>query len=778
MGITSEWTLQDIANWYDGKIKIPAIQRGLVWKPWQVELLWDSILRGFPIGCFLLSENCDGTYDLMDGQQRFNAIACAFSPLKDDSQSELWIDIDPDKLETTRFFWIKVTTIAHPWGFENNDECKVLSASKRRNALEKFGKTPHFNIYHDNEKDNLALSESFPYMAKVPIPLHYMLDACNDSTNEDDFAESILVKVKESNRNFAKNKLVYDKEKIKYFYPIFKKVKQYKVYSNVINVQNIDITDDRQEDASNLEILFNRLNRNGTQITADELKYSAIKAYWPEIRDKNNDLAQGLMPPERLVLIVFKLVLTEKNKSLKNEPSIKQIRAFAGDDSIKNLVNRKYELFKSYFEKINDLLGVDKTIDSTPIIVRSRIINNSPDLFFLLVFMASNSINLPQKENLRAFVFFIHFFVNNKLHKQITEGYIQNCYSSSPESFESFFYTQIASLVNKNFFIPAYKSNLRLDANTIQSSEKWFENTFSSLATQQIFNLIKYNREILLFAQRHFLNKNFDKFLSTSGKVWEDHNVPWDYDHIVPQEWIASQRGGTIPFCKQWLNTIGNLAAIPFEVNRSKSNNDCWDFYENNADELFYDKDFAEQEVRKNRLKEESYAIRFANFTLQRMQKIYEQLDRVLNPIDFNKVLLGNNYIVDRKKFFDEIEKCSKEPTSKFYFNGECDVQILHPLDWCKRWISIGHKINSRFFVAITSQGESHPMEIGIRKTNKEDSERMNVVGALKDYIVYDNNSYWFICKKIPFDTAVEIIVKELEMLKKVVLDYLSENKM
>ena len=54
----------------------------------------------------------------------------------------------------------------------------------------------------------------------------------------------------------------------------------------------------------------------------------------------------------------------------------------------------------------------------------------------------------------------------------------------------------------------------------------------------------------------------------------------------------------------------------------------------------------------------------------------------------------------------------------------------------------------------------------------------MNVVGALKDYIVYDNNSYWFICKKIPFDTAVEIIVKELEMLKKVVLDYLSENKM
>ncbi|OWV14245.1 DUF262 domain-containing protein [Fibrobacter sp. UWB5] len=772
MGNTNEWTLQEIANWSDVKIKIPAIQRGLVWKPWQIELLWDSILRGFPIGCFLLSENCDGTYDLMDGQQRFNAITCAFSPLKDDSQSELWIDIDPEVSETTRLFWIKVTTIAHPWGFENNDECKVLPASKRRNALEKFGKTPHFNIYHDNERDNLTLSESFPYMAKAPVPLHYMLDACKDSANEDDFAESIIIKIKESNRNFAKNKLVYDKEKIKIFYPIFKRIKQYRVYSNVINV--LDKTDGRQEDASGLEILFNRLNRNGTQITADELKYSAIKAYWPEIRDINNDLAQGIMPPERLVLIIFKLVLTENSRSLKNEPTIKQIRELAGVDSIKNLVNCKYKHFKSYFEKINDWLGVDKTIDSTPIILRSRIINNSPDLFFLLVFMASNSVNTLPKETVRAFVFFIHFFVSNKLHKQIIEGYVQNSYSSNPETFERIFYTQIGNLVNKNFFIPSYKSGLRLDENSIQSSEKWFENTFSSHSAQQIFSLIKNNREILLFAQRRFLNKNFDMFLSTSGKAWEDHNVPWDYDHIVPQEWIASQRGGAIPFCKQWLNTIGNLAAIPFEVNRSKSNNGCWDFYENNADELFFDKGFAEQQIRKNNLKQESCAVKFANFSLQRMQKIYEQLDNVLNPIDFNKVLWDDNYIVNRKKFFDEIEKCSKEPASKSFFNGESDVQILHPLDWCRHWISIGYKINNKYFIAMTSQGEALDMEIGVRKINREDSEKLNVTGALKDYTVYDNNPYWFICKNIPADTIVEIIVKELEMLRKFVLDHLS----
>ncbi len=35
---------------------IPSLQRGAVWKPQQVELLWDSILRGFPIGALVISK--------------------------------------------------------------------------------------------------------------------------------------------------------------------------------------------------------------------------------------------------------------------------------------------------------------------------------------------------------------------------------------------------------------------------------------------------------------------------------------------------------------------------------------------------------------------------------------------------------------------------------------------------------------------------------------------------------------------------------------------------
>ncbi|MFH1848860.1 MAG: DUF262 domain-containing protein [archaeon] len=37
----------------ENKIYLPAIQRKLVWNHEQIELLFDSIMRGYPIGTFL-----------------------------------------------------------------------------------------------------------------------------------------------------------------------------------------------------------------------------------------------------------------------------------------------------------------------------------------------------------------------------------------------------------------------------------------------------------------------------------------------------------------------------------------------------------------------------------------------------------------------------------------------------------------------------------------------------------------------------------------------------
>ena len=56
------------------RIDIPEFQRGLVWKASQIETLWDSVMRGIPIGCITLikykgeAKENQAEYGVFDGQ--------------------------------------------------------------------------------------------------------------------------------------------------------------------------------------------------------------------------------------------------------------------------------------------------------------------------------------------------------------------------------------------------------------------------------------------------------------------------------------------------------------------------------------------------------------------------------------------------------------------------------------------------------------------------------------------------------------------------------------
>src|ERR1700709_826704 len=47
---------QAVQNVIDGRYVLPAIQREFIWEPEQIELLFDSLLRGYPISSFLFWE--------------------------------------------------------------------------------------------------------------------------------------------------------------------------------------------------------------------------------------------------------------------------------------------------------------------------------------------------------------------------------------------------------------------------------------------------------------------------------------------------------------------------------------------------------------------------------------------------------------------------------------------------------------------------------------------------------------------------------------------------
>lgn len=76
----SSYNLQAIASWVESnKVSLPTVQRGFVWSPKQIEDLWDSLLRGYPVGAFVLSPAEDGNYHILDGQQRATAISLGFN---------------------------------------------------------------------------------------------------------------------------------------------------------------------------------------------------------------------------------------------------------------------------------------------------------------------------------------------------------------------------------------------------------------------------------------------------------------------------------------------------------------------------------------------------------------------------------------------------------------------------------------------------------------------------------------------------------------------------
>ena len=152
------YNLAEIASWQlpessladRGQVDLPALQRSFVWKPNQIELLWDSILRGYPIGSFLLSKVDEKQYQLLDGQQRATSIALGYYDpwdIQDETDDGfwslknipvLWVDLNPGVVTTNQEFVIRAVTRSHPWGYQRLNNGSILSARDRHSAWKTF----------------------------------------------------------------------------------------------------------------------------------------------------------------------------------------------------------------------------------------------------------------------------------------------------------------------------------------------------------------------------------------------------------------------------------------------------------------------------------------------------------------------------------------------------------------------------------------------------------------------------------------------------------------
>lgn len=422
--------LRDIASWQLPKLAqrndqgepikprilpgLPSLQRGSVWKPNQIELLWDSVLRGFPIGSMVVCRRLDNQatrtgvvagpddplpwpvaeYDhhLLDGQQRANALALGYlDPFpadlpRLDPDTLLWLDLDPDRQGSSHFpsassrsFLLRVTTVAHPWGFKvsDNKEPTRLEHHKAKEARDAF-RAIHQGI--DSSKRPRP-RDGWPFEANVPIPMAWALEAAHEvfpdtgrppasAQPECDLWRWVLDRCtkfladhpnpqpqsgaptnNDPRRWWASRaKDLLDQwckaspanpppEALHLAQALARAVRAQTVALPVpddaltqprrtaVQPNATNVTAD-QQDISNVEHLFQRLNGGGTMLDGDELRYSMIKAYWPGI-ERTIQAIKPRPPDTQVALLGARLALDSGDGTFPAAPTVETLRGLA-----------------------------------------------------------------------------------------------------------------------------------------------------------------------------------------------------------------------------------------------------------------------------------------------------------------------------------------------------------------------------------------------------------------------------------------------------------------
>jgi hypothetical protein len=618
--------VEEIASWSkDKKIILPNVQRGFVWKPHQIENLWDSLLRRYPIGAMIFSENPNGKVDLLDGQQRASAICVGFDQLtfsqikkNKELSHRLFIDIgwdnvsksesnnsNEDDSENTsdsdnRKYLFRVITKSHPWGYKKDDNTKTVDSNKKREALKLFN-VPTTDYWE------LNLMKCFPIDAEIAIPYVFFLESKS--------VKEVKEKIEKYLKSIKHEKIGELTTHIENISKIFKQTKVM-LANQKIPALYLELDEDNEKVTSNknsqdsevkseIENLFIRLNRGGTQLDGEELNYSILKSH---IDDKMIQMIEksgaDFIKPAKLVTLLYLLF---KHKDFKTEQSTdaiglrikprdfqkfmknqKELTEFS--EFLKEVLNSKKYDSQTIIEYSKSLLIYDseKNPDGLPFTLVSKITNSATELLFILVFRIYNDekskyigerFKLKSKEH-RTMLGFLTLLLwfgkpdKKKDYKHIFPA-IRPCLKLSTQVFWSSFTIQRLKKLEAIKTVPSIDDFDKLNIDNASAFNKTFWDFIESKNPEyadSIWDNI-HNKDFLLYAQRDFVGSYYKDYKQF---YLDDTDTPYDWDHILPrnllnQKKLKSSLKGIIR--EIYSNSNGNYRAWPSTLNRKDQDN-------------------------------------------------------------------------------------------------------------------------------------------------------------------------------------------------------------
>jgi len=348
-------------------IALPMIQRGSVWKPLQIINLWDSLLRGMPVGSLMLSQmkNFDsnggsvkvrkidskvlvgipesGGWGLLDGQQRTLAMLTGWPRLK--INKTIWVDFS-DGPEAENLFSFHVTTTNQKFGFQKASPNSKLALYKRILAYRYERYEAGVSL---EDKDHVAREQ--PWDCNVPIKisdlivhekdLHAFVDkALADRIETFEKVINILSDKDETNLL----KVIVDKCDLLKIEStrttIHKNVESFSYRLNRIlsscQIPLIEVNNEIFEESNNsddvdpaLAILFKRIGSGGTALSDADYVYSVIKHRLPEAYSLIENIAETKsiiqhLTATNIVMTVVRLVAAKIEAADHESPTKKE----------------------------------------------------------------------------------------------------------------------------------------------------------------------------------------------------------------------------------------------------------------------------------------------------------------------------------------------------------------------------------------------------------------------------------------------------------------------
>ncbi|MCL5266965.1 MAG: DUF262 domain-containing protein [Bacteroidetes bacterium] len=273
-----EYRRETITNVIDAINKnyfLPDIQRDFVWRPEQIYKLFDSLLRGYPIGTFLFWR-LSGEFLQAQAIKKLEFVKRSDEHNRENteinSEREYWLVLDGQQRLTSFYLVLKGNYIIRSKPYELY--FNLLSGVEEDDEI-----LYEFKFYN-RDKGDTFLEESKNSNPKLWFRVKDIYDV-DDPEDLDD-------KLDERLRNKSTGELTKGQ------------IKSVKRLHRLLTAEPvINFYPEKEESYDKVLDIFVRTNSGGTQLSYSDLLFSTFKLHWPKAREEFGALLQKLNDNDR-----------------------------------------------------------------------------------------------------------------------------------------------------------------------------------------------------------------------------------------------------------------------------------------------------------------------------------------------------------------------------------------------------------------------------------------------------------------------------------------------